>query len=116
MEHSVPSPSRPGLILMDGGESGRVIGSCVTHPGVNDSDMSENQGNARSASRSTVSRRDRTSGLSRAGAAAGLFRSAFIIHVEDCDGFHNHSHSYCSEAKLAFILASAKKKKKSPIF
>lgn len=56
-EHYVhlPPPScvKAGLILTDGGESGRVIGSCVTHGAVNDSDMSKNQGNARSASHFT---------------------------------------------------------------
>lgn len=54
LEHPAPSPSRAGRILTDGGESGRVIGSCVTHAGVNDSDMSEDQGNARSASRPSL--------------------------------------------------------------
>lgn len=74
----------PGLKLdrlTDGGGSGRVIGSRVTHAGVNDSDMSNNQGNAWSASRSSISQRERISGLSCAGAAAGLLGPAFIIHV-----------------------------------
>ena len=47
---------------MGGGGSGRVIGSRVTHTGVNDSDMSNNQRNAWSASRSSVSQREGISG------------------------------------------------------
>lgn len=66
-----PTRVKAGPILTDGGGSERVIRSCVTHAGVNDSDMSNNQGNAWSAFRSSDSQRERISGLSRVGAAAG---------------------------------------------
>lgn len=53
---------------------------------MNDSDMSNNQGDAWSASRSSISRRERIWGLSGTAAAAGLLGPAFIIHVDACDG------------------------------
>lgn len=89
LEHSVciPPPGlKAGPILTGGGGSGRVIGSRVTQAGVNDSDMSNNQGDAWSASRSSISRRERISGLSGTAAAAGPLGPAFIIHVDACDG------------------------------
>lgn len=48
---------KSGLSLTDGGESWRVIGSCVTQTRVSDSDMSNNEGNAWSATHSTVSQK-----------------------------------------------------------
>lgn len=103
-----PTRVKAGPILTGGGGSGRVIGSRVTHAGVNDSDMSNNQGNAWSASRSSISQRERISGRSRAGAAAGLLGPAFIIHVDACDGFRSHSCLF--KAKWSWILSSLPKK------
>lgn len=86
--------------MTGGGERGRVIGSRVTHPGVKDSDMPENQGNARSASRSAISQTERISGPSRADAAAGLLGSAFRIHEEGHDGVYNHYTHIATGPKL----------------
>lgn len=113
-----PTRTEAGPILTDGGGSGRVIGSHVTHAGVNDSDMSNNQGNVCSASHSSISQRERISGLSRAAAAVGLLGTAFIIHVDAFDGFHWHSCLF--KAKRSGILSSLTKKitkkKNLPIF
>lgn len=111
-ERSPPLPPsvKAQLILTDGGESGRVIGSRVTHAGVNDSDMSNNQGNAWSASRSTISQRERISGLSRADATA---RPPYIIHMEDCDGV---TEMLVQGSIIINFILSVKKTPKNPLF
>lgn len=48
---------KAALSLTDGGESRRVIGSSVTQACVSDSDTSNNEGNAWSASHSTISQK-----------------------------------------------------------